>query len=253
MAPIDRPPSSVTPPDRPSAALEDIDIKAELMRRPYRSPDYEAENRALVQLAQAMAEHPSNILQSLVDIAYEVCRADSAGLSLLEMHQGQSVCRWEAVTGRYAGLRNHTMPRDGSPCGTTVDHNISQLMYMPERVFPALKADPPVVEALLLPFSVEGQTIGTIWVVAHDDRRRFDAEDERLVTTLATFASAAWQLWTVRAMTDAAKTALEEKVAELEHFHDMVVNRELKMIDLEKENASLKQAVDTLKGRPFPF
>lgn len=39
-----------------------------------------------------------------------------------------------------------------------LDRNTSQLMYMPERVFPALKADPPVVEALLLPFSLKGKT-----------------------------------------------------------------------------------------------
>jgi hypothetical protein len=132
-------------------ALGDVDIKTELRRRPFRPPDYEAEHRALLQLAQAMAETPSDVLQKLIDITCEVCRADTAGLSLLEVHKGEAVFRWEAVAGRYASYRNNTMPRNASPCGTTVDRNVSQLMYMAERIFPALKADPPVVEALLLP------------------------------------------------------------------------------------------------------
>ncbi len=218
----------------------DVDIKAELSQRPSRPPDYESEHRALLQLADAMAEQPSEVLQKLIDITCEVCRADTAGLSLLETHNGEDLFRWEAVAGRYAPHRNHTMPRNASPCGTTVDRNVSQLMYMAERVFPALKADPPVVEALLLPFSVAGKTVGTIWVVAHDERRKFDAEDERMVTTLAKFASAAWQLWSARMAAESAKAALEEKVADLESLHDIIVGRELKMMELEKEIATLR-------------
>lgn len=40
----------------------------------------------------------------------------------------------------------------------------------------------------------------------------------------------------------AANTHLQEKVAELEHFYDIVVGRELKMIELEKEIARLTAA-----------
>jgi len=134
------------------AALADVDNKGKLRSRAFRQPDYEAEHRALLQLADAMAEHPSDVLQKLIDITCEVCRAHTAGLSLLETHNGKELFRWEAVAGRYADCRNNTMPRNASPCGTTVDRNVTQLMYMAERVFPALKADPPVVEALLLPF-----------------------------------------------------------------------------------------------------
>lgn len=38
---------------------------------------------------------------------------------------------------------------------------------------------PPVEEALLVPFYVEGKPVGTIWAVAHDPQRKFDAEDQR--------------------------------------------------------------------------
>lgn len=232
-------PASFFPSDM-HVALIDVDIKEELRRRPFRAPDYEAEHRALLQLAQAMAETPSEVLQKLIDITCEVCRAHTAGLSLLEMHHGEELFRWVTVAGRYASCRNSTMPRNASPCGTTVDRNVSQLLYRPERAFPALKADPPVVEALLLPFSMNGKTIGTIWVVAHDETRKFDAEDERLVTTLAQFAAAAWQLWAARTASESAQRELEEKVMELEAFHDVVVGRELKMIELEKEVERLR-------------
>ena len=90
----------------------------------------------MLQLADAMAEQPSEVLQKLIDITCEVCRADTAGLSLLETHNGEDLFRWEAVAGRYAPHRNHTMPRNASPCGTTVDRNVSQLMYMAERASP---------------------------------------------------------------------------------------------------------------------
>lgn len=222
---------------RPGAqvALADVDIKGELRSRGFRQPDYEAEHRALLQLAAAMAEHPSDVLQKLIDITCEVCRAHTAGLSLLETHNGKELFRWEAVAGRYADCRNNTMPRNASPCGTTVDRNATQLMYMAERVFPALKADPPVVEALLVPFSLNGKTVGTIWVVAHDESRKFDAEDERIVMTLAKFASAAWQMWTARNASEAARRELEDKIMELENLHDIVVGRELKMMALKSD------------------
>jgi transcriptional regulator with GAF, ATPase, and Fis domain len=238
---------SFSPPDM-QAALVDVDIKEELSQRPSRAPDYEAEHKALLQLAQAMTEHPADVLQKLIDITCEVCRADTAGLSLLETHNGEELFRWEAVAGRYAAYRNHTMPRNASPCGTTVDRNASQLMYMAERIFPALKADPPVVEALLLPFSLHGKTVGTIWVVAHDERRKFDREDERIVTTLAKFASAAWQLWSTHTASEAAKVKLEDHVMELETLHDIVVERELKMMGLEKEVEQLRTENMRLKA-----
>jgi PAS domain-containing protein len=47
----------------------------------------------------------------------------------------------------------------------------------------------------LIPFYIQGEAVGTIWVVAHDLSRRFDAEDLRVMTNLGTFAAAAYQTW----------------------------------------------------------
>jgi len=213
-------------------SLDDVVVNAELARRPSRPPDYAAEHEALMALAHTMAEAPQTILQHLADTALRLCRADTAGISLLETQHGAEVFRWEALAGVYADRLNTTMPRNASPCGTTIDRNAPQLMYMAERFFPALTAVPPVVEALLLPFSVEGKPTGTVWVVAHDERRKFDREDARLVQTLAQFAAAAWRVWQVQAELErrvAARTAalqhamaerqrLEREARRTEHF-----------------------------------
>src|SRR5687767_8329267 len=184
--------------------LDDVVINSQLLNRPSRAPNYEAENQALMALARTLADAPDKILQRLAETALQLCRADTAGISLLDEKDGAEVFRWEALAGVFSDRLNATMPRNASPCGTTIDRNATQLMYMAERIFPALKSEPPIVEALLIPFHVGQKPIGTVWVVAHDERRKFDQEDERIIKTLAQFASASWQLWQARAGAEAA-------------------------------------------------
>jgi signal transduction histidine kinase/CheY-like chemotaxis protein len=138
-----------------------------------------------------MAENPRNMLQKLVEMALDLCRADTAGISLIE----GDVFRWEALAGVHASSRKGTMPRDASPCGICIDQDATQLMHLADRCFPALMAEPRFVEALLIPFHDHGRPVGTVWIVAHNDERKFDGEDERILRTLASFASAGWQLW----------------------------------------------------------
>jgi len=184
-----------------------VDIRASLESRPYRAPDYEAEDRALAALATALAENPRDMLQKLVETAIILCQADTAGISLLEHHSGVDLFRWEALAGVFASARNNTMPRQASPCGVCIDQNTTQLMYLADRFFPALRSDPRFVEALLVPFHFQGRPIGTVWVVTHRFERKFDREDERLIRTLAAFASAGWQFWQ-------ANVELERRVTE---------------------------------------
>lgn len=198
-----------------SFGLEDIIINSELLNRPSRAPNYEAENQALIALAQTLADAPDKILQSLAETALQLCRADTAGISLLEQQDGGEVFRWEAVTGVFSDRLHAKMSRDASPSGITIDRNATQLMYMAERVFPALKSEPPLVEALLIPFYAEHKPIGTVWVGAHDERRKFDHEDERIIKTLAQFASASWQLWQARAGAEAAAEKERQRAVDL--------------------------------------
>jgi signal transduction histidine kinase len=183
--------------------LTDVVTNSELARRSSRAPEYQAENQALEILAQTLAHSPERVLQKLVEVAQELCRADSAGISLLEEHGGEQVFRWEALAGVLRDHVNGTMPRNASPCGITIDRDATQLMYLPERFFPALKIEPPIVEALLVPFHVQDQPIGTVWVVTHTDDRKFDQEDERIIKNLGNFAAAGWQLWKARRTAEA--------------------------------------------------
>jgi signal transduction histidine kinase len=202
--------------------LGDVVTNSHLAGRPTRAADYEAEVEAMNILAETLAHSPQDLLQKLVEVAQELCRADSAGISLLENHGAEEVFRWEALAGVLRDHVNGTMPRNASPCGITIDRDATQLMYLPERFFPALKIEPPIVEALLVPFHVQDQPVGTVWVVTHSDDRKFDREDERIIKTLANFAAAGWQLWKARRTAEALANSTK---------HDLVnsIERESKL------------------------
>ena len=197
----------------PTATLDEIDIRAELLSRAPHPPDHASEERAFAALAKEMAENPRNMLQKLVETAVELCHADTAGISLLE----GDVFRWEAVAGVFASYRNGTMPRGASPCGICIDRDTTQLMRLADRCFPALRADPRFVEALLIPFHFQGKPVGTVWIVAHTDERKFDRGDERIVRALSEFASAGWQLWKAREAAEEASRRKDEFLAMLGH------------------------------------
>src|SRR5688572_10924665 len=101
--------------------LGDVITNSELARRAAREPDYQAEIEAMNTLAQTLAHSPQSVLQKLVEVAQELCRSDSAGISLLEKHGSDQVFRWEALAGVLRNHINGTMPRNASPCGTTID------------------------------------------------------------------------------------------------------------------------------------
>ena len=190
----------ISPPDVfAPASLESVITTAELTRRPARACDHAAENRAVLALMDEMASASGiagadRVLQKLVDTALRLCRAHSAGVSLLEREGEHEIFRWRAAAGPWANLVGGSVPRRRSPCGTALDRNMALLMARPERHFGYVPGAPQIVELLLIPFHYDGEPAGTLWIVAHDDTRSFDAEDCRLMTTLARFATTAYQL-----------------------------------------------------------
>ena len=188
--PTAEPVRALAPSGAPTMSLDAVDIRPELEVRPRRVSSLADEHRAFAVLAAEMAANPRNMLQKLVEVAVDLCDAHTAGISLLE----GDVFRWEAVAGVFAAARGGTMPRDQSPCGVCIERDATQLMHLADRCFPALLATPRFVEALLIPFHVNGKPIGTVWVVSHTEDRKFDREDERVVRELSSFASAGWQL-----------------------------------------------------------
>jgi PAS domain S-box-containing protein len=178
-----------------SVPVESILRTEELGRRPSRAPDYEKESRALVDLAQALADSPNTVLQTLAETLLDVCCAGSAGISLLTTEDNGKNFYWPAIAGSWKTHIGGGTPRDFGPCGDVLDRNATLLFSHVERRYTYFQPVTPLVEeALLVPFYVGGKAVGTIWVVAHDERRKFDAEDERIMDSLGKFASSAYQI-----------------------------------------------------------
>ena len=182
-----------------TAPLESILCTEPLQSRPSRPPDYEKENHALVKLMSALADSPSTIFQTLADTILEITQSDSAGLSLLTKdgktpHVDGQRFYWPAIAGMWRPHVGGGTPRNFGPCGDVLDRNATMLFTHWERRYPYLGCAVPFAEeGLLVPFYVDGKAVGTIWGIMHGDRRKFDAEDDRVMASLGKFASSAYQ------------------------------------------------------------
>ena len=182
-----------------TAPLESILCTEELHRRPSGPPNYEKENRALVKLVSTLADSPATVLQMLAETILEITQCDSAGLSLLTKDgKTPDVCGqrfyWPAIAGMWNPHAGGGTPRNFGPCGDVLDQNRTLLFRHFERRYPYLQPVAPAAEeCLLVPFYVAGEAVGTIWAIMHSDRRKFDAEDDRVMASLGKFASSAYQ------------------------------------------------------------
>ncbi|MCO5170485.1 MAG: GAF domain-containing sensor histidine kinase [Planctomycetes bacterium] len=197
--------------------LEEVIITDALARRPTRDPDHRAESAALRELARATARDPGAVPEILVRLARQLCQAGTAGLSLLDRDErGEEVFRWVALAGALAHAVGGTVPRGFSPCGTCLDRGSPQLYARPARHFTDL-APADIVEGLVLPFVGEQGPLGTIWVVAHDEGRRFDAEDVRLLTSLGDVAAAVHERGRVQERAEAALAVRDRFLSIVSH------------------------------------
>jgi PAS domain S-box-containing protein len=182
-----------------AVSLDSILFTEELQRRPSRPPDYEKENRALVALMSTLTDSPNTVFQTLADTILDITQCDSAGLSLLTRDgKKPDVCGkrfyWPAIAGMWNPHVGGGTPRNFGPCGDVLDQNRTLLFRHFERRYPyLLPVIPAAEECLLVPFYVAGEAVGTIWAIMHSDRRKFDAEDDRLMASLGKFASSAYQ------------------------------------------------------------
>ena len=172
--------------------LTDIPIAEELSRRTSRSPDLQAENRALQILARQLATSPHTLLKTLVAIAQDLCSAGSVGVCLLaENTDSEQIYRWEALAGAWAAPGQTNTPQTLRLSGAGLDLQTPQLYLHPEQYFPDLpQLEMPIAEALVVPLYAVNQPLGAIWIVSHDSRQ-FDTEDLRIAIALADFAVAA--------------------------------------------------------------
>src|SRR3954452_15845924 len=200
----------------PVRGVDDVLITAELASRPYRTPGYETESRAIGLLAQEMATNPGAVLQNCAELVIELCHADSAGISILEPGGTSGLLRWHAAAGGFAANLHGTMPREASPCGTVMERNRVLLFNEAERFFPALRGvEPRIYENLLAPWHDRGEAVGTLWAIRHTPEGRFDAADARVLQSLARFAAAAFQMTSALDEAKADRTELEQRTQAL--------------------------------------
>src|SRR5215469_12345786 len=217
-----------------TVSLESILCTNELRRRQSRPPDYENENHALVALLSALLDSPAKILQTLAETILEVTDSDSAGLSLLTKDEKRFY--WPAIAGLWKPHIGNGTPRDFGPCGDVLDRNCTLLFKHFEQRYPYFRPVTPLIEeCLLVPFYVEGKAVGTIWAITHSGRHKFDAEDDRVMSSLGKFASSAYQAVQsiddltlqvaerekaekeLRELTDGLETQVRARTEELEH------------------------------------
>ncbi len=206
-----------------AAPLESIVCTEELYRRPWRPPDVEKENRALLALVTALSDSAATIFQTLAETILDVTQCDSSGLSLLTPDGGKRF-HWPAIAGMWAPHVGGGTPRNFGPCGDVLDRNCTMLFRHFERRYSyLLPVSPAAEECLLVPFYVDGKAVGTIWGIMHSDRCKFDSEDERIMRSLGRFASAAYRtvasvdhLKVQIAARENAETELRERATGLE-------------------------------------
>jgi PAS domain S-box-containing protein len=245
-------------------SLESVLCTEELRRRPSRPPDYEKENRALVALVTALADSPSTVLQTLAETILGITESDSAGISLLTRDDGGKRFYWPAIAGVWNPHVGGGTPRNFGPCGDVLDRNCTLLFTHFERRYAYLMpVMPPAEECLLLPFCVGGTAVGTIWAIMHSDRRKFDAEDERVMWSLGKFASSAYQAVVsiddlkfqvaerereteLRKLTDGLETIVRVRTEELEQRNRQLGEARARLADeklaLERSEAYLAEA-----------
>ena len=100
-----------------------------------------------------------------------------------------------SLAGEFAPYEGGSTPYSWSPCELCLDKGGPILLWYPERYFTYLKqTKPQIIESLVVPLRAGTKAVGTIWIVSHDPDRKFDSEDVRIMTWLATFAGVAIHL-----------------------------------------------------------
>lgn len=166
--------------------LDDVSFAQRDLRQ--RPPDRTL--HALRRLARIFADRPAVVLQELVDLAVDMCGADSAGISLEEeCPGGEKRFRWVAISGSFAQFLNATTPRFFSPCGTCLDTHRPQHYRVTQPYYDLLGVTAEeITDGMLIPWITDGLR-GTIWAVAHHSPTAFDLEDYQLLRSLADFAA----------------------------------------------------------------
>lgn len=183
-----------SPPIRKMDLNKEVFITDALARRPVRGEDSRRGKVALQELAGRMADDPVDLLPHFVQLAMKLTGAQSAGLSIFDPDKAPDVFEWRYLHGLLAPFENARTPRDDSPCGVTLDVNHPMLLAHPERIYDWIAAENIVVpEVLLIPLYIQGEPLGTLWVVSPRENH-FGQADANALSGLASFIGIALKM-----------------------------------------------------------
>jgi GAF domain len=172
--------------------LEVIDLveDASFAKRHLHERDVVTQMEGMRRVARAFVDSPDTILQELANAAVELCGADSSGISIQqETGRDEDYYHWVATAGAYSGFLNAVLPRSPSACGVCLERGRPQLFRVTKPFFDLLGVEAPeVTDGILLPWD-EGETRGTIFVMAHGRDEAFDGNDVRMMQVLADFVA----------------------------------------------------------------
>jgi two-component sensor histidine kinase len=227
-------------PDHPSQPIAAVTITDELLRRPPAKPDYLREKQAIQDLAQQMADRPTEIIPRLVALAMEICDGVSAGVSVLDPETNRF--RWLGVQGALAAMQGVTVPRQNSPAGICMDIGGPVLMAQPGRAFGWMQGGAlPVSELLLVPLQSKGAApLGTLWVIAKE-AGHFDSGHARSMSDLATFAAIALRMIQSEERLSQALSIQETLAEEMNHRVKNVFALAESMVRLSARSAVSKE------------
>jgi two-component sensor histidine kinase len=227
-------------PDHPSEPIAAVTITDELLRRPPAKPDYLREKQAIQDLAQQMADRPTEIIPRLVALAMEICDGVSAGVSVLDPETNRF--RWLGVQGALAAMQGVTVPRQNSPAGICMDIGGPVLMAQPGRAFGWMQGGAlPVSELLLVPLQSKGAApLGTLWVIAKE-AGHFDSGHARSMSDLATFAAIALRMIQSEERLSQALSIQETLAEEMNHRVKNVFALAESMVRLSARSAVSKE------------
>jgi two-component sensor histidine kinase len=166
----------------------DLATIATALRRRQGAPSLRLEAAAWRELSRALAADPSAALSCALDIARVLCRAGTAGLSLIRQNAAdETMVRWELVRGALTPYEGLDTPVASSPCGLCLDAGATILVSRPVRAFAWLEdTRPSILEELIAPLQDStGRVQGTVWIAHHEGRSRCSVDDVRILEQLA--------------------------------------------------------------------
>lgn len=214
----------MTPSVEPADLGADRTIES-LKCRSSRPPDHKLEAELLVLLASSLARQPERVAQDVCDLLVESNLAHSAGISVLSTSDATRGFREIARAGAWSRAEG-APPLDARPCSRAIVLDQPLLLEQPGPLCSGSKDGIPIHEALLIPFRNGAASVGLIWLLSHDERREFDREDLRLMSSISPFVSAAHRMNAVShqrrpsSFAQAARQSMERQkvlVAELQH------------------------------------